>query len=236
MALSPDGTKLAVVATEGLSIVGRTWRRRSMTPTTSSPAGYDYFDIAAVATERSRTDLPRRARLAWPSRPGSSPSRRTVPACAPIVRTDALGARRSPPCHRTGPRSPIRSRRTDQREIHVVDVETGVDRRVAFDGAVADVRPQWSPDGTKLVFERSAVAWLPADGRIRRRAGQSRRSVRRGPTTTGGADVRFSPDGSRILAFYNADRTTWVLDPRAVPAPSSTTPPSRPPTWQRLAP
>ena len=44
---------------------------------------------------------------------------------------------------------------TDQREIHVVDVETGVDRRVAFDGAVADVRPQWSPDGTKLVFERT---------------------------------------------------------------------------------
>ena len=29
---------------------------------------------------------------------------------------------------------------------------------------------------------------------------------------SGGADARFLPDGNRIMAFYNADRTAWLLD------------------------
>jgi Tol biopolymer transport system component len=124
---------------------------------------------------------------------------------------------------------------TDQREIHVVDVETGVDRRVAFAGAVADVRPQWSPDGTKLVFERSGADSYQlmigsVDGGPVTAIGPTR------PNKTGGADVRFSPDGSRILAFYNADRTTWVLDPAGGPGTKLEYAAVTPPTWQRPTP
>ena len=52
------------------------------------------------------------------------------------------------------------------------------------------------------------------------------------PDNTGGADVRFSPDGSRILAFYNADRTTWVLDPAGGPGTKLDYAAITPPTWQ----
>src|SRR5207342_2823286 len=94
---------------------------------------------------------------------------------------------------------------TDQ--IHVVNVDTGVDRRVAFDGAGADGRPRWSPDGTKLVFERSGVDGFQlmigsVDGGPVTAIGPTR------PVKTGGAEVRYGPGGTRILAFYNADRTS----------------------------
>ena len=55
------------------------------------------------------------------------------------------------------------------------------------------------------------------------------------PAKTGGADVRFSPDGSRILAFYNADRTTWVLDPAGGPGTKLDYAAITPPTWQGRA-
>jgi Tol biopolymer transport system component len=121
---------------------------------------------------------------------------------------------------------------TDQ--IHVVNVETGVDRRVAFDGAGAEGRPRWSPDGTKLVFERSGV-----DG-FQLMIG----SVNGGPVTaigptrpdkTGGAEVGFSPDGTKILAFYNADKTSWVLEPSGGPGTRLTYDAATPPSWQGQA-
>ncbi len=78
------------------------------------------------------------------------------------------------------------------------------------------MRPHWSPDGTKLVFERSSgdtfqlmigsVTGGPVTG-----IGPTR------PDKTGGADVQFSPDGTRLMAYYNADRTSWLLDPGGGP-------------------
>jgi hypothetical protein len=32
------------------------------------------------------------------------------------------------------------------------------------------------------------------------------------PDGSGGADAQFLQDGTRIMAFYNADRTAWLLD------------------------
>ena len=57
------------------------------------------------------------------------------------------------------------------------------------------------------------------------------------PDKTGGAEVQFSPDGTSIVAFYNADKTSWLLDPAGGPGHASwTTTPSSPSTWQRPTP
>ncbi len=123
---------------------------------------------------------------------------------------------------------------TDHREIHVVDVETAADHRVAFDGTAADLRPHWSPDGTKLVFERSS------GGTYQLMVGsvEGGKLTAIGPTQpdkTGGADVQFSPDGARILAFYNADRTSWILDPAGGPGTKLEYDAVTPPSWQHPA-
>ena len=44
MALSPDGTRLAVVGAQGLWMVGPDMSPTLVTPTTSSEAGYDFFE------------------------------------------------------------------------------------------------------------------------------------------------------------------------------------------------
>ena len=68
-----------------------------------------------------------------------------------------------------------------------------------------------SPDGKQLVFLRyfggyyhAAVA--PATGGP---------VVLIGPAMlegTDGAVAEFSPDGSKVIAFYHADNSTWMLD------------------------
>ena len=116
-------------------------------------------------------------------------------------------------------------------QIHVVDVETGADRQVAFDGTPADVRPHWSPDGTKLVFERSSGGAFQlmigsATGGPITSIGPTR------PDKTGGAEVQFSPDGASIVAFYNADKTSWLLDPAGGPGTELDYAAVSPSTWQ----
>jgi Tol biopolymer transport system component len=228
MALSPDGTKVAVVATEGLFIVGPDVAPTLVTPTTSSPAGYDYFESPQWRNGHELIFLS--SSMAMVLKSGVFVVQTDGSGLRPIVQ-QTLSAPAQPALSPDGTKVAYSIQGTDQREIHVVDVETAADRRVAFDGAVADVRPQWSPDGTKLVFERSA-----ADG-YQLMVG----SVSGGPVTaigptrpqnTGGADVRFSPDGSRILAFYNSDRTTWVLDPAGGPGTRLDYAATTPPAWQ----
>ena len=232
MALSPEGTKLAVVGAQGLWIVGPDVAPTLVTPTDSS-VSYNFFESPQWRPNgheliflSSRLDLAAKAGVFVVQTDGSG-----LRALVEMTIADPAQPALSP----DGTKVAYSIQPTDQREIHVVDVETGLDHRVAFDGAVADVRPQWSPDGTKLVFERSGV-----DG-FQLMIG----SVAGGPVTalgptrpknTGGADVRFSPDGSRILAFYNADRTTWVLDPAGGPGTKLDYAAITPPTWQRPTP
>lgn len=101
----------------------------------------------------------------------------------------------------------------DRPALHVVDIDTGDDAAIAFDGLTADQGPHWSPDGARLLFERYA-----ADGTYRLAVG----SVVGGPVveigpahpaSTGGTEARFSPDGTKVLAFYKADSSSWILDP-----------------------
>ena len=204
MMWSPDGTRLAVVGSSGLWIVGPdiaptlvTLDGRPSTFTTIEypqwrPNGHELIFLATsldnmafgLGSTSSRPMDPASARSS--NRPCRTPAQPTLSPDGTKVAYSIL--------------------ETDQREIHVVDVETGVDRRVAFDGAVAEVRPRWSPDGTKLVFERSGADGFQlmigsADGGPVTAIGPTR------PDKTGGAEVRFSPDGTRILAFYNADKT-----------------------------
>jgi Tol biopolymer transport system component len=203
-----------------------------VTPTTSSPASYDYFD--------SPQWRPNGHELVFLSNDLALSLRTGVF----VVQTDGSGLRPLVDLSIAAPAQPVLSPDgtkvaysilgTDQREIHVVDVQTGLDHRVAFDGAVADVRPQWSPDGTKLVFERTLGEVFQlmvgaVDGGPVTAIGPTR------PDKTDGADVQFSPDGGRILAFYNADRTTWVLDPAGGPGTKLDYAAITPQTWQGLA-
>ena len=177
--------------------------------------------ISAVATERSRADLPLELIGHGPPDRGlRRPDGRIRP---PRDRpTDDRGSGGSPPCHRTGPGSPIPCLGTDQREIHVVDVETGSDRRR---------RLRWSR-------RRCATAMVAGWDEARASNALWREgfqlmvgSVDGGPVTAIGPT---RPDKSRwcrgpvlagrnpkILAFYNADRTTWVLDPTGGPGHAS---------------
>jgi Tol biopolymer transport system component len=233
MVLSPDGTKLAVVGSQGLWIVGPDMAPKLVTPTTSSAASYNSFE--------SPQWRPNGHELIYVS----SSLALALESGVFVVGTDGSGLRAIVPPAISAPAQPAQSpdgtkvayslQGADQREIHVADVETGVDRRVAFDGAVADVRPHWSPDGTKLVFERSGVDGFQlmigsATGGPVTAIGPTR------PNKTGGAEVQFSPDGTRILAFYNADGTSWVLDPSGGPGTKLDYAAVTPPTWQGLAP
>jgi len=124
--------------------------------------------------------------------------------------------------------------------IHIVGVDTGVDSVPAFDppasAGLADDKATWSPDGTRLVFVtyQGALSQLS----VASAAGGSRVPI--GPTMRACACqvwADFSPDGSKVLAHYDADGSTWLLDPtgttEGTQLPSPVTDAL---SWQRLAP
>ena len=100
--------------------------------------------------------------------------------------------------------------------LHIVDVDTGIDSVPAFDpparAGLADDKATWSPDGTRLVFltytgGTSQLSVAPANGGPR---------VQIGPTMAMcecQVWANFSPDGSKVLVHYDADGSTWLLDP-----------------------
>jgi Tol biopolymer transport system component len=125
--------------------------------------------------------------------------------------------------------------------IHVVDVVTGQDSIPAFDSGGAtgliDDAPMWSPDAGRILFVRYHgsttyhLAVAPVTGGHAVEIGPAM------PSNTGRTDAQFSPDGTKVIARYHADGSTWILDPTGATAgsklPSTIADPA---TWQRLAP
>jgi Tol biopolymer transport system component len=123
--------------------------------------------------------------------------------------------------------------------IHVLGVDTGVDRLLEFDGSVdyQEYMPQFSPDGAHLVFQRygegdkNQLAIVPVAG--------GGKAVPIGPRqANGGAApfVSFSPDGSMILATYPTDGTTWLLATNGGSDRQASWAGTKFQSWQRLAP
>lgn len=124
--------------------------------------------------------------------------------------------------------------------IHVVDVDTGVDSVPVFDqpsDAGTDDYPQWSPDGTRFLFIRyqngtvNHLMVAPSAGGPRVEIGPAM------PNCGCSYLAAFSPDGTKVLAHFDADGSTWMLDPTGATAGtklSSTIADAA--TWQRTAP
>jgi Tol biopolymer transport system component len=124
---------------------------------------------------------------------------------------------------------------SDEDRIQLVDVDTGSERSVAFQGAEhGDTLPVWSPDGATLLFQRvnGSEAYLVvasvADGKV----------VQTGSPFAPGSVVvaAFSPDATKVVAWFADDGSTWLLDPTG--GPGTRLPPNSGALagWQRLAP
>ena len=134
-----------------------------------------------------------------------------------------------------------------QGRIHVVEIDTGVDRALMFDGSelTNEFPYQFSPDGTKLLIERHGgdasfevngeqgyrLVIAPADG-----GGPVIPIGPPMPSSTGGATAEFSPDGTQVLAFYKHDQSTWLLDADGSGGEEVDWNPQGEFNWQRLAP
>jgi dipeptidyl aminopeptidase/acylaminoacyl peptidase len=122
--------------------------------------------------------------------------------------------------------------------IHVVDVATGVETIPAFAPATtsADDNPSWSPDGTRLLFQRYRsgtyrMAVAPAAGGAVVEIGPVR-------AMNGGERVgaQFSPDGLHVMAHYDGDKSTWLMDVTgANDGTKLSSGIAETATWQRLA-
>ena len=125
--------------------------------------------------------------------------------------------------------------------IHIVDVETGLDSIPAFvppsDAAMVDDTPTWAPDSKRLLFIRyvggadNHLVVASATGGPRVQIGPAM------PNNATGGEYQFSPDGSKVLAHYNSDGSTWLLDPTGTtPGTQLSSSISQAATWQRRAP
>jgi hypothetical protein len=134
-----------------------------------------------------------------------------------------------------------------QGRVHVVDIDTGVDQPLLFEGSEGtnEFPYAFSPDGSKLLLERHAgepsyevngefgyrLVVAPADG-----VGPAIPIGPAMPSGTEGATAEFSPDGTQVLAFYKHDQSTWLLEADGSGGEQVDWNPQGEFNWQRLAP
>jgi len=119
--------------------------------------------------------------------------------------------------------------------LWVVDLDGGNLKMLDFDGPLASAYfASWSADGAKIVYHRWTgetfhLAVAPSGGGHAVNIGPAM------PQRGGAARAAFSPDGSKVIARYDGDGSTWILDPAG--GPGVLLPPSAYlASWQRLAP
>jgi Tol biopolymer transport system component len=132
--------------------------------------------------------------------------------------------------------------------LHTIDIDTGQDRLLTQPGdGYAWFNPQFSPDGTQILAERSLatatatgvlgkynLVLLPVDG--------GGPVIELGPaydsnSPDSNALMQFSPDGTSVLGeFLVGDGTSWMLDTTGGPARQFDWPYLGESAWQRLAP
>ena len=86
-------------------------------------------------------------------------------------------------------------------DICVMDIDGGNEIRLTDDPA-KDHEPSWSPDGTRIAFNRDHhICVMDSDGRNL-------------TILTGGGDPAWSPDGTKIAftSFKELKRQVWVMD------------------------
>jgi len=126
----------------------------------------------------------------------------------------------------------------DSPMIHIVNIDSGVDRKVQYTGLnEGDGWPtSWSPDGKQLVFSR----WNGTENHLAVGSVDGRAPVEMGPgfpDFTNGAVGLFSPDGRQIVAWYGkAPDETWLLDPAGGAGERILTDAPILGSWQRTAP
>ena len=232
MTWSPDGTRLAVVGAQGLWIVGPDMAPTLVTPTDQFAKQLRLLRISAVATERSRTDLPL-------ERFGPLPQDRGLRR--PDGRVRSAPARR-PDDRGSGAARPVTGR--DQgRLFHPGDRSARDPRRRRSNRARPPRRLRWSRRrcATAMVarwdearLRTHSRRGIPVDGRCGRwwsshrdrsdTAGQDRR--RRCPVLTGWrADPGVLQRRSDNVGSRPGRRSGTKLDYAAI----------TPPTWQGLA-
>jgi Tol biopolymer transport system component len=123
--------------------------------------------------------------------------------------------------------------------IHILDIDSGVDHEPALLGSSGspELSPIFSPDGTKLLIERSVPAGgyrlviVPVDGN-----GPPITVGDLHPVFTNGASSMWSPDGKTILTTYNNDHRTWLFSADGNSAQRVNWTTTGALSWQRLAP
>jgi hypothetical protein len=122
--------------------------------------------------------------------------------------------------------------------LHVVDLTYLQDRRASpADDSYQWENPVWSPDGNFIAAEQYIagdggyqIAIIPAEGGPAVLAGP------RMGTGTGGAIIRFSPDGTSLLVTYRDDNSTWLLPATGGEGRQVDWSADEDFSWQRLAP
>jgi len=127
----------------------------------------------------------------------------------------------------------------EPKEVHLVDVDRGVDTMIHGDTGIGLMFPRWSPDGSRLAVmtwlseqpDKVQVGVLPVDD-------PSPHITLTGPTFGSGIQHDWAPDGRSILATEWGTSQPWLLDPAGGPGRRPDWSASFPDwvEWQRLAP